>query len=192
MFTNISVSYSTLKTVIKMKLLNIKIGNKFRCSGDMFLRKTSNSKILIGDNFIVNNKTKYNCAGILHKSIIVALDGGIIHIGNNVGISGVTIVAYNEIVIENDVLIGVNTRIYDSDFHPISFEDRKNDPSNIKTKKVVIGEGTFIGANTIILKGSSIGKRCVIGAGAVVAGVFTDDCVIAGNPARVIKKLNLN
>ena len=189
LITNVEVYYFTVKTNIKIRLLNIKIGSGFVCFGNMFIRKAKDSKITIGDNFVVNNKTKYNCAGILHKSIIAALDGGNIFIGNNVGISGATIVSYNKIWIEDNVLIGVNTRIYDSDFHPISYEDRKNNLNNVNTKKVIIGEGTFIGANSIILKGSCIGKRCVVGAGTIVSGTFPDDCIIAGNPGKVIRRL---
>lgn len=44
--------------------------------------------------------------------------------------------------------------------------------------------------NSIILKGTVIGNNCVIGAGSVVHGKFEDNCVIAGNPAKVIKFLN--
>ena len=47
----------------------------------------------------------------------------------------------------------------------------------------------FIGCNCIILKGSVIGDNCVIGAGSVVSGTFDANCVIAGNPARVIRKI---
>ena len=42
--------------------------------------------------------------------------------------------------------------------------------------------------NSIILKGTTIGNNCVVGAGSVVHGTFGDNCVIAGNPAKVIKE----
>lgn len=55
--------------------------------------------------------------------------------------------------------------------------------------KVIIGSNTFIGTGTIILKGTTIGNNTIIGAGSVVHGSFPDNCVLAGNPARVICSL---
>lgn len=46
--------------------------------------------------------------------------------------------------------------------------------------------------NGIILKGTVLGDRSVVGAGAMVAGKFEDYCVIAGDPAKVIKRLEGN
>lgn len=53
----------------------------------------------------------------------------------------------------------------------------------------MIGKNCFIGCNSIILKGTVLGDGCVVGAGAVVCGKFEDNCVIAGNPAKVIRGL---
>ena len=81
-------------------------------------------------------------------------------------------------------------KIFDHDFHPVDPRERLEHPnSGMKTKPVDIGENVFIGVNAIILKGSKIGNNCVIGAGAVVSGEFEDNCVIAGNPARVVRRL---
>lgn len=55
---------------------------------------------------------------------------------------------------------------------------------------VVIGNNCFIGVNAIIMMGTSIGDNCIVGAGAVVKGSFPSDCVIAGNPARVVCTLS--
>ena len=55
-------------------------------------------------------------------------------------------------------------------------------------KPVHIGQNVFIGCNCLILKGTEIGDDCVIGAGSVVSGKFEAGSVIAGNPAKVIKK----
>lgn len=57
----------------------------------------------------------------------------------------------------------------------------------LKKRPVVIGEGCFLGANSIILKGTTLGKNVVVGAGSVVSGTFPDNVIIAGNPARIIK-----
>lgn len=57
--------------------------------------------------------------------------------------------------------------------------------------KVTIGDNCFIGMNAMILKGTSIGNNTIIGAGSVVTGgVYPADCVLAGNPARVICSLD--
>ena len=55
-----------------------------------------------------------------------------------------------------------------------------------------IGENCFLGMNSIILMGTSIGNNCIIGAGSVVSGVFPDNVVIAGNPAKIIKRLDVH
>jgi maltose O-acetyltransferase len=55
----------------------------------------------------------------------------------------------------------------------------------------VIEDDVWIGANAIILKGVTIGARSIVGAGAVVSRDVPPDCVVAGNPARVVKELLL-
>ena len=58
----------------------------------------------------------------------------------------------------------------------------------VSRKGIVIGDNCWIGAKVTILDGVRIGNSCVIAAGAVVKGEFPDHCVIAGVPARVIRK----
>ena len=53
-------------------------------------------------------------------------------------------------------------------------------------RKTEIGDNVFIGTNAIILMGTKIGSNSIVGAGAVVSGIFQDGVVIAGNPAKVI------
>lgn len=115
------------------------------------------------------------------------------------GISGATIYARKGITIGDNTAIGGNVKILDNDFHPIEVEERiqlLNDPDGgnsdlVPTKEITIGNNCFIGCNSIILKGTVIGDGCVIGAGAVVAGKFEPNSVIVGNPARVIRTLNV-
>jgi acetyltransferase-like isoleucine patch superfamily enzyme len=54
---------------------------------------------------------------------------------------------------------------------------------------IAIGDDVWIGANAIIMPGVNIGSRCVIGAGSVVKGDVPDGSVVAGSPAKLIKKL---
>jgi len=55
-----------------------------------------------------------------------------------------------------------------------------------KRMPVYIGDDTFVGAKVSILPGTTIGKCCIIGAGAVVSGIVEDYSIIAGNPAKRI------
>ena len=89
-------------------------------------------------------------------------------------------------------------KILDNDFHPIDAKERIRLLQNVRggetgdlipAKEIYIGQNCFLGCNSIILKGTVLGNNCVVGAGAVVCGRFEDDCVIAGNPARIIRKL---
>ena len=59
---------------------------------------------------------------------------------------------------------------------------------NFEGKEVLIGKNVWIGARVIILPGVSIGDNSIIGAGSVVTKSFLENSVIAGNPARLIKK----
>ena len=136
--------------------------------------------------------------GLYSRTIIVTrAPEAEIAIGNNVGISGTTIYARKKITIGDNTCIGGNCKILDNDFHPIDWEERNKlmsdvhggDSSLIPAKEIKIGKNCFIGCNSIILKGTVLGEGCVVGAGAVVAGKFEANSIIAGNPARVIRKL---
>lgn len=65
---------------------------------------------------------------------------------------------------------------------------RRRLPSIQAFGPIRVGDDTIIGMNCLILPGTTIGSRCVVGAGSVVKGVVEDGTVVAGNPARFIKK----
>ncbi len=58
-------------------------------------------------------------------------------------------------------------------------------------KKTSIGKGCFIGARSIILPGVTIGDHVIVGAGSVVTKDVKSNCIVAGNPAKIIKE-NIN
>lgn len=55
--------------------------------------------------------------------------------------------------------------------------------------ETIIGDNVFVGMNSIILMGTQIGNNVIVGAGSVVSGHVPSDCVVAGNPAKVIRSL---
>lgn len=130
-----------------------------------------------------------NMLGVSQKCIVVARHGGKIEIGEATAMSGTTVYAMQEIIIGKNVNIGVNCKIIDNDFHPLRAELREPyDPDTIAKKAVFIDDDCFIGANSIILKGTRLGKNCVVGAGSVVHGSWPDNSIIAGNPAKFIRE----
>lgn len=174
-----------------MKLNTVKFGKNLNLYGVPVIFKKKGSELNIGENCTIKSSFVSNLVGLSQRTIIVTrTEEAKINIGNNVGISGATIYARKGITIGDNTLIGGNVKILDNDFHPIEVEARNLDiKEKIGTREVVIGKDCFIGCNAIILKGSKIGDGCVIGAGAIVSGQFKENCIIVGNPAKVVNKL---
>lgn len=146
-----------------------------------------------GEGITINSHPFSNLVGLYQRSVLVARYGGTIEIGANTGISGSTIYAMDSIAIGERVNIGGNCKIIDNDFHPLHFSQRHpQKPENIKKRPIIIGDDCFIGMNTIILKGTVLGKNCVVGAGSVVHGIWPDNSIIAGNPAKRIGENKLS
>lgn len=174
-----------------MKLNKVSFGKNLNLFGVPVIFKKKGSVLKIGDNCSIKSSFLSNLVGLSQRTIIVTrTEEAKINIGNNVGISGATIYARKGITIGDNTLIGANVKILDNDFHPLDIEDRNKDiKEKIKAKEIVIGKNCFIGCNVLILKGANIGEGSVVGAGSIVTGEFPSNCVIAGNPAKVIKEL---
>ena len=75
--------------------------------------------------------------------------------------------------------------------HSVNYSERMRHPDpGIGTKPVLIRQGAFIGAHSIILKGVTIGRHSVIGAGSVVTHDVPDNEIWAGNPAVFVRRIN--
>lgn len=174
-----------------MKINRVSYGKKLKLKGLPFIFNCRGGNIAIGNYCTIKSTFLSNLVGLYSRTIIVTrIPGATIEIGNGVGISGATIYARSHIRIGDDTNIGGNVKILDNDFHPIDPDARRLDiKEKIGTEPITIGKNCFIGCNALILKGTVLGNNCVVGAGAVVTGQFEDNCIIAGNPARVIRKL---
>jgi maltose O-acetyltransferase len=109
-------------------------------------------------------------------------------VGDGTAISNNTqVYAEQSITIGARCLIGDGVLIFDSDFHDLSAEGRHHRPP--ATAAVVLEDNVFVGSRAIILKGVTIGKDSVIGAGSVVVRSIPPGVIAAGNPAKVIRTL---
>ncbi|MEO6189722.1 MAG: acyltransferase [Saprospiraceae bacterium] len=94
----------------------------------------------------------------------------------------------NKIILENEVGIGANsmlmTHIDLSEMPMSKLYPRKSEP-------IRIGEGTFLGAHVVVIHGVTLGKCCVVAAGSVITQSFPEYSLIAGVPARLVRKIEL-
>lgn len=114
-----------------------------------------------------------------------------LRIGNRVTATGsVQIIAYKEIIIEDDVIIASNVFISDA-LH--GYEDPsipfKYQPMS-RIAPIIIKKGSWIGQNVVILPGVTIGENSIIGANCVVTKDIPDKCIAVGSPAKIIKQWN--
>lgn len=144
------------------------------------------SSIKIGRRFSAVSKLSDNSFGIIQRAMVRTISHNAkITIGDDVGISGCTISAAKSVTIGNHVLIGSGAVICDTDAHPIEPEKRRLGGGG-RSAPVVIEDDVFIGARVLILKGVTIGRGSVIGAGAIVAKDIPPYSIAVGNPAKVI------
>lgn len=98
-------------------------------------------------------------------------------IGSNTAVNSNNMIACRErIVIGDGVQLSPNVQIYDHD-HDFRHPEGLN-ANHFKTSPVVIGNNCWIGANTVILRGTTLGDRCVVGAGCVIKGSYPSGTVI--------------
>ena len=101
--------------------------------------------------------------------------------------SGLTLIDDYNITICDHVLIGTNVTLCTTG-HPIDPEMRVT--HGMYSFPITIGEGAWLGANTVVLPGITIGKFAVVGAGSIVTRDIPDYTVAVGNPCRPIRKIN--
>jgi len=158
------------------------------------------SPLSVGENVTIFSNVRFQCSEespiqisdnvqVYDHSVIQSLGGGI-SIGKNVIIGEyTTIQAQSNVTIEDDVLLAskiqiiTNAHMYDDIDIPIKYQRNQSKP-------VLIKKGAWIGINCTILSGVTIGKNSVVGAGSIVNRDVPDYCVVAGIPARTIKKFN--
>ncbi len=163
-----------------------------RVNGGVRLRISRKGAIQLGRRVVITSDWRYNDLGVGSPTTLIALgpDATII-IGDDTGISGASISAMSEILIGERVLIGSGVVITDNDHHPLVMDApatrRYSGKTGVAVDAIRVENDVFIGAHSIVLKGVTIGEGSVIGAGSVVTTSIPGNCVAAGNPCRVIR-----
>jgi acetyltransferase-like isoleucine patch superfamily enzyme len=175
----------------------------------------TSSRLLRGFNikFLVSpEKRKYveigkNC--MLNNSILFESSTGKVNIGDRCyfGSDGI-IISRKEVIIGNDVTFAWGVTIYDHNSHSLAIQDRKEavkhfylnygkddcfekiDFKNVKAGSITIKDNVWVGMDVLILKGVTIGEGAVIAARSVVFEDVEPYSIYAGNPARLVKKIN--
>ena len=186
-------------------------GEYYNCHDKIFLDIKSHARTLL---------QKYNALAYEQKvekvNILKQLFGGIgtnvsvglpficdygrnIYVGNNVSVNmNCTFVDCNKITIGDNVLIASNVQLYTAT-HPVELSERLTPNWNMETEQyfcrtyalpIKIGSGCWLGGGVIVLPGVTIGDGSVIGAGSVVTKDIPANSLAAGNPCRVIRKIN--
>ena len=100
-----------------------------------------------------------------------------------------TILDIGPVHIGDYAMIGPNTLITTVN-HPLSAKGRRE--RKAQAKPVIIGNDVWIGGNCVILPGATIGNNVVVAAGAVVTKDIPDNRIVAGVPARELRKLEMD
>lgn len=183
---------STIVFRLMCRIYGIHYAKGLIAKGLPFLHIKRGAIVILGKNNKINSRLYANPIGRNQRCIFSIR--GRLEIGDNFGMSSSTIVAHNSVKIGDDVKIGGNVVIYDTDFHSLISNERNAIPelkSNIKTAPVSIGNNVFIGAHSTILKGVTIGHSSIIGAGSVVTKDIPENEIWGGNPAKFIKKVQI-
>lgn len=184
---------SSIFNRLRLKMNGATIGKHIISCGTIYLRNYANrGKLRIGNDVIINSGLQANPVGKLKKTSLIVGHNGRIVLGDRVRISNATLFSQVSISIGDDTFIGGGSQVFDTDFHSIYSKDRVNGNINVATAPVEIGQRVFIGADSIILKGVRIGDDSVIGAGSVITKSISNGEVWAGNPARLIKKMEID
>lgn len=170
---------------IKFTILKLTNGKRFSAAFPAIMSPITEITLNHGSELYIGKLLKMHNGAKLRVRY-----GGKMEIGENLGMSnGCVITAYEHIKIGSNVMLGPNVLIYDQD-HDYSVDGGVSS-MKFKTSPIIIGSNVWIGANTLILRGTTIGDNCVIGGGSTIKGNFPpNSIVIQKRITEVLKQYN--
>lgn len=185
-------------TVIKISLRRRKI----QTSGAIFFRALGSAQVNVDEFFVFGPATLGYGSDRRKESHLIIENGGRLNVGSaTIGRGSKVIVRENasitigngsylsdncfvsiatQLSIGSGCFISWDIQIIDDDGHQVDDKPMR--------KPITIHDNVWIGSRATILKGTVLGKGCMVAAGAVVSGTFPENCLVAGVPARVIRE----
>jgi carbonic anhydrase/acetyltransferase-like protein (isoleucine patch superfamily) len=163
------------KAWCRLRGIRLQTGRNFRISGRLIIRGPG--RVVFGDNVLID--------GVVTPWTYSA--DAVISVGSDSYVNGTRFGCQREIRIGERAILG-DARILDTDFHS-TLRNRHDPEAPIRVAPVHIEENVWVAAAVGILPGTRIGRNSVVGFGAVCAGSYPADVIIAGNPAVVVRSI---
>ncbi|NLI92069.1 MAG: acyltransferase [Peptococcaceae bacterium] len=179
------IRYYEVICTAKVNKVQVNFGNRIVFNQRTVI--TGRGSISIGDR----TSFGYVLGGYFHKGFCELqprYEKAKIIIGNDVATNNnLLICCADEVIIEDNTLIGEGVMMIDHNAHGIHPDERR---TNIGTvAPIYVGENVWIGSRVIILPGTKIGNNSIVGAGSVIKGEFPANVMISGNPGKVIRSI---
>ena len=171
-----SVKTAIFKVTCKILKKNVKWGKGLKIRG--YLSVKGKGYLYLGDNVTIE----------MTVTPWTYDEDAIIRISNNVYLNGTKFGCKKYISIGRDSIIG-ESRILDTNFHSLEI-NRHDSNAYVKVDGITILNNVWIASDCVILPGITIGENSVVGIASVVTKDVPDNCVVAGNPAKLVKNLD--
>jgi acetyltransferase-like isoleucine patch superfamily enzyme len=171
-------------------LHGVRWGRDWLIFGTPMIQRHAGSRIILGNGLRMRSWRRSNPLLTQRCVLSTRSSSAEIRVGQDCAMSGAVLVAADRIEVGDRVALGANVFVVDTDFHPLGLnEDAQQHTQYGAAKPVIIESDVFIGMNSVILKGVTIGRGCVVGANSVVWNSISPGSVVGGNPARVLRSV---
>ena len=175
--------YCTQTERLYLRMIGVELSSDVEFRGWTSFFRARHSMITIGCGVRFISNQYYNHIGLNHKCIICThRPYAKIIIGDSVAMSSSTINSWDSIRIGNNVRIGANCVIMDSDFH---LDDNRTNVA----RPINIENNVWLGGNVVVMKGVTIGENSIIGMNSIVTKDIPANSIAVGSPAKVVKNL---
>ena len=157
----------------------VRFGRGFVTNGKLVV--SGKGQVIFGDNV--------NAWCHAEKNVLITYTAASrITIGDGTRLNGAGIQAYTHVQVGPRCILG-STLLFDSDFHNPDPVLRHDPQAPVPSAPITLGENVWVGGQSAILKGVTVGENSVVAFRALVVSDVPPNVVVAGNPARVVKQL---